>query len=220
MTSRGESSTPASEAPAKASPGLRKLGRTAYRYRQIMQLVLLAVALLLGRSLGSESADRALLVSAVSLVVLGGALRSWAMGYHTWRRVYGPGKERSLVTAGPYAVTRNPLYLGTFLIGCGIAAMSGWWWLLAAFAVVFVPAHYSIIRWEEGKLVEEFREEFPRYASEVPRLFPGLGRSTRRAGRFDLRTMIRCMEPVKTLGFVAVIFLMQYLKARGWTPAL
>jgi protein-S-isoprenylcysteine O-methyltransferase Ste14 len=214
MNSREES------APAKASPGLRKAGRIAYRYRQAMQLVLLAVALLLGRSLGSAGADRALLASALLLVVLGGALRSWAMGYHVWRRVYGPGNERSLVTAGPYAVTRNPLYLGTFMIGCGIAAMSGWAGLLAAFVVVFVPAHYSIIRWEEGKLVEEFPGEFPRYASEVPRLFPGLRWATQRTGRFDLRTMVRCMEPVKTLGFAAVIFLMQYLKTRGWTPAL
>ncbi len=205
---------------SRSSPALSRLGRIAYRYRQMLQLVLLVVSVLLGRSLGSSAADRALLLSAAALVLAGGAIRSWAMGYHTWRRVYGPGKERSLVTAGPYAVTRNPLYLGTFLIGAGIAAMSGRLWLLIAFSALFIPAHYLIIRWEEGKLVEEFPRVFPAYASEVPRFFPLFRIASSRTGRFDLRTMIRCMEPVKTLGFLAVVLLMHWLKSSGWTPAL
>ncbi len=211
---------PAAAPSLRASPYVRKLGRIAYRYRQMMQLVLLTVSVLIGQSLGSVRSDRALLAAACAMVLAGGAMRSWAMGYHTWRRVYGPGNERSLVTAGPYAVTRNPLYLGTFLIGAGIAAMSGRLWLLVAFAALFVPAHYLIIRWEEGKLIEEFPVVFPAYASEVPRLFPLFRYSSNRSGRFDLRTMIRCMEPVKTLGFLAVVLLMHWLKSSGWTPAL
>ena len=98
--------------------------------------------------------------------------------------------------------------------------MSGRLWLLAAFVAVFVPAHYLIIRWEEGKLIEEFPEHFPLYAFEVPRLFPLMRHASNPSGRFDLRTMIRCMEPVKTLGFLAVVVLMHWLKSRGWTPAL
>ena len=100
------------------------------------------------------------------------------------------------------------------VIGGGLAGAE------AAFVAVFVPAHYAIIRWEEGKLEGEFPDQFPRYVSEVPRLFPGLGRSTERSGRFDLPTMIRCMEPIKTVGFLAVLLVMHYLKTRGWTPAL
>jgi protein-S-isoprenylcysteine O-methyltransferase Ste14 len=208
------------EAPPKASPAIRRLGRTAYRYRQSFQLITLAIALLLGRSLGSRQSDLTLLWVSMALVALGGGIRSWAMGHHTWRRVYdSPAKERSLVTAGPYALTRNPLYLGTFLIGAGIAANSGWPILLAVFVPLFVVAHFLIIRWEESKLIDEFPGQFPRYTAEVPRLFPGLRRSSVRTGSFDLPTMIRTMEPIKTAGFIVVLVLMYWLKVSGYTPA-
>jgi protein-S-isoprenylcysteine O-methyltransferase Ste14 len=189
----------------------------AYRYRQHLQVILLAAALIAGRPLGSPGADTTLLASSLLLVLVGGALRSWAMGYHTWRRVKGKG--RNLVTAGPYAITRNPLYLGSFFIGCGIAAMSGLLWLLAGFAAIFVFSHFCIIRWEEGRLAEEFGGSFRTYMAAVPRLFPGLRSARERSGRFDLSTMFRCMEPVKTLGFVAAVLVMALFKAKGWTLA-
>lgn len=199
---------------------MQKTGRIAYRYRQLFQVILLAVVLVIGRPLPTPAAERALLLCALLLVALGGALRSWAMGYHTWRRVHGEGSERSLVTAGPYAMSRNPLYLGSFMIGCGIASMSGYFWILAAFAVVFVAGYWTIIRWEEGKLIEEFGKAYQRYAAGVPRLFPGLRTAKERTGKFDLPTMWRCWEPMKTAGFLVALLAMAFLKARGWTPLL
>jgi protein-S-isoprenylcysteine O-methyltransferase Ste14 len=199
---------------------MQKTGRIAYRYRQLFQVILLAVVLVIGRPLPTPAAERALLLCALLLVVLGGALRSWAMGYHTWRRVHGEGSERSLVTTGPYAMSRNPLYLGSFMIGCGLAAMSGRLWLLVAFAVVFIASYYFIIRWEEGRLAGQFGKEYGKYMNAVPRLFPGLRSARERRGRFDMKTMLRCMEPVKTLGFVVAVLVIDFLKARGWTPLL
>ncbi len=199
---------------------MQTTGRIAYRYRQLFQVILLAVVLVIGRPLPTPGAERALLLCALLLVVLGGALRSWAMGYHTWRRVHGEGSERSLVTAGPYAMTRNPLYLGSFMIGCGVAAMSGRLWLLLAFAAIFIAFYYCIIRWEEGNLAAQFGKEYAKYVSAVPRLFPGLRSARGRRGRFDVKTMLRCMEPLKTLGFVVAVLVIGFLKARGWTPLM
>ncbi len=203
---------------------MEAVGRVSYRFRQQSQVVLLALSLAVTRPLGSPRAETLLLITSALLVFTGGALRSWAMGYHTWRRVRGQGSKRRLITAGPYRITRNPLYLGSFLVGCGVAAMSGWLGLLFGFAAVFLASHYCIIRWEERRLEAEFAESFRRYASWAPRFFPGLraappaGGAGGPAGRFDRRTMIRCMEPVKTVGFVAAVFLMDWLRSRGWTP--
>jgi protein-S-isoprenylcysteine O-methyltransferase Ste14 len=203
------------EAPA----WIQAVGRAAYRYRQHLQVILLALSFLVARPLPDPRAEAALLACSILLVLAGGSLRSWAMGYHTWRRAKGEASRRALVTAGPYAHSRNPLYLGSFLTGCGVAATSGRFVVLAAFAAVFVAAHYCIIRWEEGRLASEFGADFGRYVGEVPRLFPGLRSASQRSGRFDASTMMRCMEPVKTLGFVAAVAIIALLKSRGWIPA-
>src|SRR6185312_8565882 len=74
-------------------------------------------------------------------------------------------------TTGPYSYTRNPLYLGSILIGVGfaLAARNIWIWiiLLALFAVIYIP----VIRSEESFLRANF-PDFALYATRVPRLLP------------------------------------------------
>jgi protein-S-isoprenylcysteine O-methyltransferase Ste14 len=201
------------------SPWVQTAGRISYRFRQHLQIVLLAVCLLLPRPLGSERAELLLLLTSSLLVLAGGGLRSWAMGYHTWRRQHGGRPERTLVTAGPYAHIRNPLYLGSFLLGCGLASMSGWLAVLGGFAALFLASHYCIIRWEEGRMAEEFGGSFNAYAASVPRFFPGLRSAATRTGSFSFPVMMKCLEPAKTVGAVIVLLLMAYLRMRGWTLA-
>ncbi len=159
-----------------------------------------------------SAADRAVTIAAFSLVLLGGAVRSWAMGYHVWRRVHGPGSERSLITAGPYALVRNPLYLGTLLISAGVALMSGSWGIILAYLVVFWLGYLAVIAWEESKLDRQFGERYRDYLTRVPRLIPMPRIWPDRQGDFSFPTMMRCMEPVKTLGFLAALALMLWLK--------
>jgi protein-S-isoprenylcysteine O-methyltransferase Ste14 len=203
---------------------VRDIGQAAYKYRQHLQLIVLAAALFAGQPLATAQDERILIGLSIALVLLGGGLRTWAMGYHVWRRPKAGREKRKLITAGPYSLSRNPLYLGTFMIGLGIAAMSGRLWLLGAFGLLFVIFHYCIIRWEEGRLIQEFGSEFEDYWFTVPRLFPGVklgapesARSRPRAGTFSFPAMIRCMEPVKTLGFIGVILFMALMKTKGWT---
>jgi protein-S-isoprenylcysteine O-methyltransferase Ste14 len=93
-----------------------------------------------------------------------------------WLRAYASGyvkKNTELTVTGPYAFTRNPLYLGSMLIAFGFALASRSVWialaLVALFAVIYVP----VIRSEEAFLRSKFAG-FDAYAARVPRLLPRL----------------------------------------------
>jgi protein-S-isoprenylcysteine O-methyltransferase Ste14 len=102
-----------------------------------------------------------------------------------WLRAYASGyvkKNAELAMTGPYAYTRNPLYLGSMMIAFGFAAASRSWWvaglLVALFAAIYVP----VIRGEEEFLRGAF-PEFAGYAQRVPRLLPRFGHSQPAADR-------------------------------------
>jgi len=80
-------------------------------------------------------------------------------------------KNEALATSGPYAYTRNPLYLGSLLIGVGFAVAARSWWVGLALVVMFFAIYLPVIRDEEAYLREKF-PEFEEYAQQVPRMLP------------------------------------------------
>jgi steroid 5-alpha reductase family enzyme len=98
-------------------------------------------------------------------------------------------KNEALATGGPYGITRNPLYLGNFLIGFGVAAMGGNLWLLVLFLVLFVPVYQSLTRKEEGRLLDRYGDDFHEYCREVPRFIPKFKTWRPSSRRYDLRRM-------------------------------
>jgi protein-S-isoprenylcysteine O-methyltransferase Ste14 len=204
----------ADEAAGAAVPSaVIRFGALAYRTRQYLSMALLAVSIYMARPLTASPAANTLLhACAFALVICGGALRSWAMGHHTWRRVHGEGSQRRLITAGPYALVRNPLYLGTLLISGGIALMSGSWAVIGVYLVVFWAGYAAIILWEESRLDRQFGDRYRSYFQFVPRLIPNGTIWSPREGEFSASTMMRCMEPAKTVAFLAALGAMLYLK--------
>jgi hypothetical protein len=97
--------------------------------------------------------------------VPGVALRAYASGYVT--------KNTELTTTGPYAYTRNPLYLGSMLIAFGFAVAAHSWWIALALAVLFTLIYLPTIRSEEEFLRGRFGD-YDEYARRVPRLLPQL----------------------------------------------
>lgn len=100
-----------------------------------------------------------------ALALLGLGLRAWAAGHLD--------KNRALAVSGPFAYTRNPLYLGTALIAAGFALAGGAWWLAGAFAI-FLAAWYLPVVWEEESHLANLFPEFREYAARTPRFWPSL----------------------------------------------
>jgi hypothetical protein len=86
-------------------------------------------------------------------------------------------KNESLATSGPYAYTRNPLYLGSLLMGLGFAVAARSWWVSAALIIMFFAIYLPVIRGEEIFLRQRF-PGFEEYARRVPRLLPRLSSRT------------------------------------------
>ncbi|MEX2181415.1 MAG: isoprenylcysteine carboxylmethyltransferase family protein [Gemmatimonadaceae bacterium] len=109
---------------------------------------------------------------AAALMVLGEAWRLWGVataGTVTRRRSRDVQK---LVTHGPFAWSRNPLYNGNFLIWMGIITLSGVLWFLPVAAVIFALEYYYIVRYEEGVLESIFAGEYLAYKARTPRWMP------------------------------------------------
>ncbi len=137
----------------------RSWQRIARRVRVPLGFVFSAVYLWLARPTAPS------LLWSLFLVAPGVWLRAYASGYVR--------KNAELATSGPYAHTRNPLYLGSMLIAFGFAAASRSLVVLIALAALFLLIYLPVIRSEEQFLREHF-EGFDAYAARVPRLLPRL----------------------------------------------
>lgn len=84
----------------------------------------------------------------------------------------GGHKNATLITYGPFSVTRNPLYFFSFIGACGIALMSNHALLFVIIPAMFLLVFHGVIRREETFLIEEFGEPYRAYCARVPRFFP------------------------------------------------
>jgi protein-S-isoprenylcysteine O-methyltransferase Ste14 len=77
-----------------------------------------------------------------------------------------------LITRGPYAVVRNPIYLGMFGLMVSTGLVFTTWWALLIAVIVFLVGNQVRIRAEEKLLRETFGSQFDDYARRVPAFFP------------------------------------------------
>ncbi|MGH9607424.1 MAG: methyltransferase family protein [Terracidiphilus sp.] len=150
----------------------------------------------------------------LALVVPGLWLRGYASGYVK--------KNRELTVTGPYAHTRNPLYLGSMLMAAGFAAALGSWLvgvvLAAGFAIIYVPTIAS-----EERFLRSAFAGFDEYSRRVPRLLPRLtaargsgGEEDARGQGFHFRLYLKHREYNAALGaallYLSLLFLPQLLE--------
>ena len=118
-----------------------------------------------------------------ALLATGCALNVWAL-VERRRRTSGEfqlERPESLVTTGPYAVSRHPMYLGWWLIHLGVGVLRGSAWVAATVPVAVLVEHFGGSVVEERELRRQFGGEYARYAERVPRYVPRPGRRIPRA---------------------------------------
>jgi protein-S-isoprenylcysteine O-methyltransferase Ste14 len=144
-----------SEAPA---------GAWLFKYRSILP-VPLALILVLVRKGQLRSAGP--VIVGITLVCLGQALRLWAVRHigtisRTRTTRYGP-----LMTAGPYAIVRNPLYVGNWLLWTGFALWSRLLWMVPVAWIIFFAQYRAIAAWEAAFIRSKYPDTYDEYARQV-----------------------------------------------------
>lgn len=142
--------------------------------------------------------------------VLGLFIRGYAAGHLR--------KDRELATTGPYARTRNPLYLGSAILAAGFMIAGNSIGAALLVALYFSVFYYAVMRNEEADLSKRFGAPFDEYAKRVPLFFPSLAvRSSGGPTNFSWDQYSRNREykaAIGTLLGVGVIIVRMYIRHR------
>jgi protein-S-isoprenylcysteine O-methyltransferase Ste14 len=130
------------------------------------------------------------------IAILGEAIRVWAAGHLE--------KGREVTSSGPYAFTRHPLYLGSTLIGAGLAIASARATVAALIAAYLIVTLTAAIRTEEAHLTEKFGGAYPAYRE---------GRGAGAGRGFSFERAMRNREYRAVLGLLAALLVLAW-KAR------
>ena len=124
-----------------------------------------------------------------------------------WLRAISSGhvrKNEELATSGPYAYTRNPLYLGSIVIAAGLALAALRWEIAVGLLVLFLVIYLPVIRGEEQFLREHFAN-YAEYCSRVPRLLPRLRAGDAGRSHFSSQLYLQHREYNALLGTLLLI---------------
>jgi protein-S-isoprenylcysteine O-methyltransferase Ste14 len=170
-------------------------------YADFVQRLRVPIGFLLVAAFAYVSAPSAAsLAYGIPISAAGLLLRGWAAGHLA--------KNQNLALSGPYALTRNPLYLGTLLVAVGLVVAAREPLLAALFAAAFGLVYLPAIELEEQHLRKLF-PEYAGYAQRVPRL--GVRLSGRSGGEsFRLTLYRKNQEYQAAAGYIAGLALLAW----------
>ena len=140
----------------------------------------------------AEPTTRSLTMGA-AIALAGEALRIWAAGHLE--------KGREVTMSGPYRVTRHPLYMGSALMGIGVAVAAASVVVALLVAAYLVLTLTAAIRTEEAHLTEKFGAAYPEYRD---------GRAPTVRRRFSARRAVANREYRSVLGLAAALALLAW----------
>ncbi len=141
----------------------------------------------------------------MALAVLGEAVRIWASGHIE--------KTERLATGGPYAHTRNPLYVGSALMALGVAVASASVPVVIAVAAYFAILYPPVIREESAFLAARFPGPYAAWARDVPVFLPRLRPAGPRESRFGW-ARVRANREWRTAAALPVMAALLLARAR------
>ncbi len=113
-------------------------------------------------------------------------------------------KDKQLTTSGPYAYTRNPLYLGSLVLAAGFAIAARSWWIVAIMLLMFAVIYVPVIAGEERYLRRTF-PEYDDYVRHVPRMWPRLSPYGSRHSAYSFARYCKHREYEASIGCVVVL---------------
>jgi len=128
--------------------------------------------------------------------LVGVALRAWAAGHLA--------KNEQLATSGPYAYVRNPLYVGTLIVGIGFG-IAGANWAIGALLVAFFIVYYLPVVEEEESHLAKILEGYDEYRRKTPKLWPRLTPAYSDGLRFRSSLYLRNQEYQALIGYLVVL---------------
>jgi len=134
----------------------------------------------------------------VLISFMGLAIRAWASGHLC--------KEKTLAVSGPYCYSRNPLYVGNFLLGIGIVVGARSWWVLGLFIIYYGVFYPLIIRRERDRMRKLFPQQYEEYRKRVPLFFPSIRKHLPAEGKFS-RSLYRQNKEYRALQGTVLIWL-------------
>lgn len=200
---------------------LARFGGVLFRWRSFTPILLLGIAApLVWRSRGAPGRGPWIAAGVVSSL-LGAALRAWVIGQVPDGT---SGQNERLIatelnTHGPYAHTRNPLYLGNLLMTLGLCAIAHDGWLVALTALAFAVQYRAIIAAEERFLRERFGAAYDAFCAQVPRFWPRLAAAqTAGAPRAwsGARALKKEHNPIAAWALIALVLLALDQAAVAW----
>ncbi len=154
------------------------------------------------------------------IAIAGELLRCWAVGYAGATTRNDSVIAPELITAGPYAFVRNPLYLGNFVTAAGFAiAFTGKNSPFARCALVagslgtMAALYAAIVPHEEAFLRSQFGDAFERYCERVPRIVPQLEPMADGNGEWHAQTLLTAES--KTFALFGAMLAALALRARS-----
>ncbi|OGG94845.1 MAG: hypothetical protein A2527_12935 [Candidatus Lambdaproteobacteria bacterium RIFOXYD2_FULL_50_16] len=149
-----------------------KLGEFLFKYRDYTPLPFIVVMVVFAQT------DKFSLIVGGLVMILGELIRIHGVAY-----IGGVSRTRShstgqkVITGGPFAYVRNPLYWGNLLLSGGLVLVSNVHFIFAydfllLFVVVFFAQYIPMVLWEESNLRSKFGQAYETYCSQVPRWVP------------------------------------------------
>jgi len=186
------------------SPDSTKLGEWLFRHRTALPLPLAAV--ILGLRVGEAAPSAILIAAGVAVTAAGELIRLWGV-----RHIGAISRTRSqrlgpLVATGPFALIRNPLYVGNILIWVGFALSARLVWLAPLIVLLLGAEYHAIVRWEESLLVSRLGDAYRDYAARVPRWVPTFNRRDRGERKDQDFSAISASSGVQSFSWTTTLF--------------
>lgn len=152
----------------------------------------------------------------IVLIVLGIAGRLWSTLY------IGGRKSTTIVSGGPYSITRNPLYVSSSIAAAGVGAQTGSIVVTLGFALLCAAAFHVVILREERHLTEVLGPDYVEYLNSVPRFLPNWSLfNDGETGGFRSKDLLRTLlDGLVFLLAIPAFELIDLAQGWGWVPVL